>query len=360
MRIPFKIAAALIALALVNCSSLRERIVLGQMRSVVEDNFETTLLDGLPDGLHVVLCGAGSPLPDPKRTGACTAVIAGNQIYVVDAGAGASRNLTLFKIPQGKIRGILLTHFHSDHFDGLGELFMQRWVNAANDTPVPVYGPTGVTQVVDAFNLAYLHDTRNRIAHHGPDLLIPSGAGGTARPFELPADGALTTVLEHEGLTIRALAVDHGPVSPAVAYRFDYRGRSVVISGDTKKSANLQALSQNVDLLVHEALNPKMVAVITAAARTANNPRVEKITTDILGYHTSPTEAAAIARDANVGFLLFNHVVPPLPVSVMEGVFTAGVDAIYDGPFAVGRDGTMVILEAGKTSIVVSEADGLL
>lgn len=360
MRNTIRIAAALITLVLANCSALRERIVLGQMRGVVEDNFKTTLLDDLPDGLHVVLCGAGSPLPDPKRAGACTAVIAGNQLYIVDAGAGASKNLTLFKIPQGKIRGILLTHFHSDHFDGLGELLMQRWVNAPNDAPVPVYGPTGVAQVVDAFNLAYLHDTRNRIAHHGPDLLIPSGAGGTARPFDLPADGALTTVLEHEGLSISALAVDHGPVSPAVAYRFDYRGRSVVISGDTKKSANLQAFSQNVDQLVHEALNPKMVAVITEAARTANNPRVEKITTDILEYHTSPTEAAAIARDASVGFLLFNHVVPPLPVSVMESVFTAGVDDIFEGPYAVGKDGTMVTLEADTKAIVVREAGSLL
>ena len=31
----------------------------------------------LADGLHVGICGAGSPFPDDKRSGACTVVVAG-------------------------------------------------------------------------------------------------------------------------------------------------------------------------------------------------------------------------------------------------------------------------------------------
>ena len=121
----------------------------------------------LSDGLHVVLCGAGSPLPDPKRSGPCVAVIAGQQVFVVDAGAGASPRLSDLRFPQGRIDAILLTHFHSDYIDGLGELLMQRWVNRGARTPVPIHGPTGVEEVVDGVNRVYRLDSVYRVAHHG-------------------------------------------------------------------------------------------------------------------------------------------------------------------------------------------------
>ena len=45
----------------------------------------------LPDGISLVLCGAGGPLPDPKRSGPCVAVQAGNVHLVIDAGSGGAR-----------------------------------------------------------------------------------------------------------------------------------------------------------------------------------------------------------------------------------------------------------------------------
>lgn len=104
----------------------QETIIKTVMYKVVSNNFNHNLMDNLPDGLHIVLCGSGSPLPDPSRAGPCTAVIAGKQLYIVDAGTGSPKNLALFRIPQGEIDGIFLTHFHSDHIDALGELLLQR------------------------------------------------------------------------------------------------------------------------------------------------------------------------------------------------------------------------------------------
>ena len=131
-------------------------------------NFESDLVQELPDGLHVALCGAGSPLPDPDRSGPCTAVVAGRQLFVVDSGAGSSRVLSRMRIPQAKIDAIFLTHFHSDHIDGLGELLMQRWAGGGHSTPVPLYGPSGVGQVARGFDVAYRLDDgylRVRRAH---------------------------------------------------------------------------------------------------------------------------------------------------------------------------------------------------
>ena len=142
----------------------------------------------------------------------------------------------------------------------------------------------------------------------------PGGAGAVARPFAVPAVGEGRIVLERDGLTITAFVVDHSPVHPAVGYRFDFLGRSVVVSGDTKKNANLQRFAAGVDLLVHEALNPQLVGLLNQGAERAGRPRLVKITDDILNYHTTPVEAAEIARDTGVGYLLYNHIVPPLPL----------------------------------------------
>lgn len=155
--------------------AFRAEITLRIIERVVASNVETNLVRELPDGLHVALCGAGSPLLDPKRSGPCTAVIAGDRLYVVDAGSGSSRVLSRMRIPQGEIEGVLLTHFHSDHIDGLGELLLQRWANGSRSSPAPVHGPEGVQAIVDGFNLAYEADRQYRVAHHGEEVVPASG-----------------------------------------------------------------------------------------------------------------------------------------------------------------------------------------
>jgi len=321
------------------------------MERVVAENLQSSLLDEVPDGLQVALCGAGSPLPDPERSGPCVAVIAGHRLYVVDAGAGSSRVLARMRIPQGKIEAIFLTHFHSDHIDGLGEMMLQRWVGGAHESPVPVYGPIGVQDVVIGFKQAYGQDGVYRVRHHGEDVVPPQGGGGVAQPFAVPLDGESTVILEEGGLEVLAFRVDHEPVDPAVGYRFAYKGRSVLISGDTKKSANVQKFAEGVDLLVHEALAPQLVEVLTRGAQTAGATNIEKITRDILDYHATPVEAAEIARDASAEHLLYYHIVPPLPLGPLQEAFVEGVDEVYDGPVTVGRDGTFFNLPAGSDVI---------
>jgi ribonuclease Z len=259
------------------------------------------------------------------------------------------------RLPQGRVDAVLLTHFHSDHIDGLGELLLQRWAGAARAAPAPVHGPAGVEQVVDGFNRAYAQDAAYRVAHHGEEVVPPRGAGGVARPFAVPADDEPGHVLEEDGLRITAFRVDHRPVAPAVGYRFDYRGRSVVVSGDTVKSANLERFAESVDLLVHEALSPRLVAMLGRGAASAGRSNIERIMADIVDYHTTPIQAAEIARAAGVRHLLYTHVVPPLPLAPLEEVFLDGVGAVYDGPVTLGRDGLLVSLPSGSDAIEVRE-----
>lgn len=325
--------------------ALRGWIAVRLMDRVVSANLTGNLLDELPEGLHVALCGAGSPIADPLRSGPCTAVIAGGGIWVVDAGSGAARVLARMRLPHGKVRAVLLTHFHSDHIDGLGELLLQRWVNAGATAPLPVWGPEGTAEVVAGFQRAYRADAAYRVAHHGEEIVPPGGFGGRAREFSLPRDGEGRKLFSDGGLRVTAFRVDHDPAVPAVGYRFDYRGRAVVVSGDTKRSENVLRFAQGADLLVHEALAPALVGRITRAAERAGRPRLAKITRDIISYHTTPRGAAEIARRAGVRHLLLTHIVPPLPLRALEGPFLEGVRQAWDGPVTVGRDGTVASID---------------
>ena len=333
----------------------RGPIALRVMDRALLRNLRADPLAELPDGLHLLLCGAGGPLPDAVRSGPCAAVVAGGTLVVVDAGSGAARNLARMGLLPGLVEALFLTHFHSDHIDGLGELALLRWTGAAREAPLPVYGPAGVEEVVEGFGRAYRQDAAYRIAHHGPQTTPPSGAGMTSHPFALPAPGEAVLVWDAGGLRVTAFGVDHEPVRPAVGYRFEYGGRSLVVSGDTKKSANLTAQARGVDLLVHEALAPQLVKRLNAAATAAGRANLAKITVDILDYHTAPVEAAEIAAEAGVKHLLFTHVVPPLPLPGLDSVFLEGVSDVYAGGVTLGRDGTLVSLPSGSDGVEVSQ-----
>ncbi len=351
-RIGIALAAALVLAGLWSC---RAPIALRVMERGLARTMAADPIAELPDGLHVLLCGAGGPLPDPVRSGPCVAVVAGQRMVVVDAGTGGARNLQRLGFVPGRVDALFLTHFHSDHIDGLGELAMLRWTGGAHGAPLPVHGPAGVEDVVAGFTDAYRRDFGYRVAHHGEATVPSSGAGTVAVPFAVPAPGEAPIVYAAEGLEVRAFVVDHEPVSPAVGYRFDYRGRSVVVSGDTAKSANLEARARGADLLVHEALSPELVGRMHAAATAAGRANLAKITADIPDYHTSPVEAAQVAEAAGARHLLFYHVVPPLPVPGLEAVFLDGVSKAYAGGVTLGRDGSFVSLPAGSGAIAVSK-----
>jgi ribonuclease Z len=346
---------ALLAVLLVGATLYLARgsLALRLFERALARNLAGDPLGELPDGLHVLLCGAGGPLPDPVRSGPCAAVIGGRTLVVVDAGSGGARNLQRMGLAPGLAETVFLTHFHSDHIDGLGELALLRWTGAARKAPLPVYGPAGVEDVVAGFTRAYQQDVAYRVAHHGPEAVPPTGAGMVAAPFQPPAPGTAVLVWEAGGLHVTAFSVEHDPVRPAVGYRFEYGGRTLVISGDTKKSASLAAQAQGVDLLVHEALAPQLVMRMNAAAKAAGRANLAKITSDILDYHTTPVEAAELATETGAKHLLLYHVVPPLPLPGLESAFLAGVDEAYAGPVTLGRDGTLISLPSRSNEIEV-------
>ncbi len=307
------------------------------------------IVSDLNDNLHVGLCGTGSPLPNPDRAGPCNIVIAGEQVFVVDIGEGGGRNINLMGIPASRVTGVLLTHFHSDHIDGLGPLMLFHWTQSGATRPLPIHGPQGVEAVVDGFNAAYATDKIYRTTHHGEKVAPTSGGGGEARPFSMNRETQI--VLERDGLKITAFKVDHDPVDPAVGYRFDYKGRSIVISGDTAKSASLERAAKGADLLIHEALATQMVEQMTAIAKKREMANFVTITQDILEYHASPEDAAESAQAAGVQTLVLSHLIPPLPSSYLYPAFLADAPDKFSGEIIVGEDGMFFSLPSGSDAI---------
>ncbi|MBV1879333.1 MAG: MBL fold metallo-hydrolase [Pseudomonadales bacterium] len=291
------------------------------------------------DGLKVFLCGTSSPLPGPGRAQACVAILAGESVYLVDAGAGSAQVAALGRLPLARLEAVFLTHFHSDHIAALPEFNLNSWV-AGRQQPLAVYGPVGVAEVVAGLNSAYRLDLTYRVAHHGAQLLPPGLGVMEAR---LMAAGS---VLEMGDLTISSFLVNHDPVQPAVGYRFDYRGRSVVISGDATITPALIEAATGADLLLQDTLS---LPIIKSLERASAGSRMAKIFFDIRDYHAHTSDLAALVEQSGVAQLALYHLIPPPQNALLVKVFMRDVPQ----GTVLTEDGMIFELPAASADILI-------
>ncbi len=357
MSVKTKLLLATVTLAvgaglLVQIPAVQDRVLDAVIRANMDNSDRDVLF--ADDALRLLVCGSSSPFPSKDRARPCLAVIAGGKFYVVDTGPGSWNRMALLRIPGQRIGGVMVTHYHSDHIGDLGEFNMQTWV-AGRPGPLQVYGPTGVERLVAGFGEAYALDNGYRIAHHGAATLEDAKGRMSAHTLSLADDGSPVEFFNEGGLKISVFPVMHKPIEPSVGYRFDYKGRSLVISGDTIRDARVVAAAKGSDLLVHEAQNQEMVSHISAIAGELGVSRMQKIFSDIHDYHTSPIEAAAIANEAGVPLLLMYHLTPPPPNRLAEQVFLRGVAEVRKQGVLLARDGLLVELPLAGGAAVVSQ-----
>jgi ribonuclease Z len=303
------------------------------------------------DGLKVFMCGTSGPLPVKDRAKACVAIQAGGSLYLVDAGPESTENLLAWRMPMATAKAVFLTHLHSDHIGEVGEFNMQSWV-AGRPEPLILVGPPGTDKVAAGFNMAYETDHGFRRAHHEHgDVKFPIAAGLLKAQVVQPPASGTAVVWQRDGLTVTAIVVHHNPVAPAYGYRFDYKGRSVVVSGDTIKWPPLAVASKGADVLIHEAQNSTMTKQMSQGLAMMGNPRMSSIMADTLTYHTTPVEAAEIARDAGVKRLVLYHITQAGLPTYNPEAFTKGMDAGGPLDWRISRDGMTIELPAGGTDI---------
>ncbi len=337
------IAIYLIGLLVLNSHTVQDRILNIGLKNILSNS--EPFLDK-EDSLKVVICGSRSPLPSPGRAESCVLVEAGDDIYIFDMGNGSANNLQEFQVPWINVKAILITHMHSDHVADLPDAHLQSWVQGRN-SPLMVYGPEGINLVTKGFELAYSADYKYRNEHHGDEILPMTVSGFNA--VEIIDNELIPN--DTPGLEILPFVVDHHPVNSAFGFKISYKGRTVVISGDTVNDGSVLKYSQEIDLLVHSAIS---IDIVERMRNVSPTPQLNKILFDIQDYHTSIEEAGEIARDANVKHLLIYHSIPTPRNKIMERVFLRPIENVFKD-FTVSDDGTMVIMPVDNDEIIIDK-----
>lgn len=269
--------------------------------------------------IDITLLGTGSPIPDPNRAGPSTLVRAGGQAFLVDCGRGVLQRMAALGLGANALSALLLTHLHSDHIADLGDVLITRWVTTfvPEPVPLPIIGPPGTSDVVEATLKAFGHDIGYRIAHHA-DLT----AGPQVEVHEY-TEGA---VWDRDDVAIRVAPTDHRPVTPTIGFRIESGGASVVLAGDTVPCESLNRLAAAADALVHTVIRKDIVAQLP-------QQRIK----DICDYHSSVEQAADTAQRAGVATLVLTHYVPGIAPG-QEDQWRALAAGTFDGRIELGDD----------------------
>ena len=241
---------------------------------------------------QVVLLGTGTPLPDPERSGPCTAIVVNGTPYLVDLGTGvvrraaAARNKGVKALEPINLKIAFITHLHSDHTLGVADVLLTPWVMGRKE-PFELHGPPGTRAMAERILTAYEVDIKNRI--NGPEHSNRNGYKVNAHEIKSGL------VYKDQNVAVKAFAVPHGDLQ-AYGYRFETPDRTIVISRDTKPSEGIVENCHGCDVLVHE--------VYTQASFNLVSPEWKQYR---LAYHTSSKELGEIATKAKPGLLILIH-----------------------------------------------------
>jgi ribonuclease Z len=276
--------------------------------------------------IKVTLLGTGAPVPSIERFGPGILVEAGGQRLLFDCGRGASQRLWQLKIPLGKINALFLTHLHSDHVVGIPDLWLTGWIPAVygrRASPFQVYGPNGTKDMMDNLVKAFAWDINTRSKEKNK---ADSGA------MVVTSEISEGFIWENNGIKVTPFIVKHADfIDSALGYRIDYAGHSVIISGDTRYSNNLVKYAKNADLIIHEV-----------AAANEQSMQNSSLINQILGFHSSPEDAARVFEQIKPKLAVYSHIVlltsdPSIPPPTINDL-TIRTQKIYKGAFQVGED----------------------
>lgn len=322
-------------------------------------------MSGSRDPRLVLLGTAGGPLPSPSRSGIATAVVVGDRVRLVDCGSGVTRQLRRARL-LARLHQVFITHLHSDHACDYFNLFLLGWPILQHNPPVQVFGPgsagpmcalpaeddvpaiplisptnptPGLVELTEhhirasAFDLnirmreAGRSDLTNLIVPHEIDVPAEASPFGAVAPLMDPI-----LVAEDDDIRVTATLVEHAPVFPAFAFRFDFAAGSVVISGDTAPCPNVVALARGADILVHEVYDDTRSDGRGDEQTWEAQRRQHHLTTS----HTPLSQVGKVAADAGVARLVLTHFIPGDDV-LPDRHWLDGVSS-FGGEVIVGHD----------------------
>jgi ribonuclease Z len=324
-----------LVLGLTGCGGVRQALLSQEIRAYTDHS-------SWEEGNLYIFFGGTGVVDSDARAGSSIAVVANGELFLFDCGPGSTRVLQQGHVPLEWSRAIFFTHLHSDHFGDLGQFTLASQLSG-RASPLTIYGPEGTQEMASGFQQAYARDLEFRIAQH-PDHL--SKELGEYEVVELDGEPVEQVVYEDQGIRISALAVDHTPVTPALAYKVEAGGRVVVISGDTSYHKPLASFAEGADVLIHEAMDKELALRMADVFASQDAPRTGQLIHEALPNHSSPADAGNLAREARASRLVLTHLSPPLLTRRWRKDVLNSARQQYPGPVSLAEDGMTIILEA--------------
>jgi ribonuclease Z len=270
--------------------------------------------------LTLVTLGTGGAWENHNRWGPSTAVALGDRVWLVDAGRGVAESLRAAEIPVAQPEAVLLTNLLPANTLGLDDLLLTGWLRGRRE-PLRLLGPPGTLALARAVEAAVAPGARAL----GGALALPDGPRFEVRELQ-DGDGE-----ELGALGFRAGALPGGP-TPALAYRFEWRGRAAVVSATGWAPDALTDFARGAQLLVHDGA---MVPTPEQAEAAGLEEDPEQLRREA-AIQTPLAQAAGIARRAGIETLVLVRLRPP-PVYDLQ--ITSLVGDGFDGRIAVAEDG---------------------
>jgi ribonuclease BN (tRNA processing enzyme) len=278
-------------------------------------------------GTKLVLLGTGSgPIPGLARRMASNLMVHNEAAYVLDCGLGVTDQYARTGIPFSALRSIFITHHHPDHNIEYGSLLVIGWTSGLRQA-VRAYGPPPLMQMT----ADYFRSAKPTIDFWAEDFRIPP-----LQMIEAQEISASGPVMQDNNVKVTSALVQHPPVTPALAYRFDFPDRSIAFSGDTVALEAVAQVAKGADVLVHEAMDFPAIEVFVRqqiAAGAAGS--VEAVMAHMRADHTSAEDAGRISQEAGVKTLVLSHIGPP---TVSDAAWQAAGAKYFKGEIIVGHD----------------------
>ena len=272
-----------------------------------EDSDDGPAINRVKGPLSVMVLGSGGPMEQTsgRASAGYLIFIEGIPRILMDLGGGTYQRIAQSGAHIASVNIVLISHLHIDHSADLpaavkGIYFDGRLTGNPVTNPIQIWGPDSNNPTFPAIG-AYLEKLFSDGGVYSYLVAFVNGGGlghfgYTPNGLSPEFNGAsINTIVDEDGLVIKEIAIDHYE-APAVAYRIEYKGRSVVYTGDTHSSTdNIAMLAQDADLLIYDTS-------ILENAPPSFSPFAKR--------HTTPTRMGQIAALANPRKLVLSHITP--------------------------------------------------
>ena len=276
----------------------------------------------------VLLGTAAGPVPGRSRNMTSHVMLSNGTAYVLDCGMGVTDQFARTGIPFNALKSIFITHHHADHNIEYGPLLIVGWIQGL-PLDVRAFGPPPLKQMTDDFMRAY----KQTVDFWAEDYKMKPLTSVSVQ--EVSAAGPVT---QDDNVKVSAILVEHPPVKPALAYRFDFKDLSIAFSGDTVPLEAVAKMAKGADVLVHEIMYvPAVEKYIKDQIAKGRPVKFEAFMAHMNASHSPSEDVGRIAQEAGVKTLVLSHLTPAID-SITDDTWREPVAKYFKGEIIVGKD----------------------